>query len=460
MSPTEKEQEISEQIFRAYDIRGIYGKDLTPQVAELIGKGLGSYIGAGKTVAVGRDVRLSGPQLRNAVIRGLVSVGLRVIDLGIVTTPIFYWAIPQKGLDGGVMITASHNPPEWNGFKLCGEKGIIIGQGSGMEEIEEIVLKKKFAQTDVRNKPQTYRRILSEYAQFILSKIRIKKKLKVVLDPGNGASAIIAPKLFKQADCAVRVINQKPDGNFPSRGPEPKEETLHQLKTEVTKTGADFGVGYDGDGDRSVYVDDKGRVLTGDAVSVIFSKALIKKKGDKVVLDVSCSLALEESIIQNGGTPVVERVGRPYMMGRTLKEGAVFGGERSGHFYFPEIYGIDDGTFASLKMAEILSAGNLKLSELIDSIPKYYNSTFNVQSPDEHKFAVTKQTKMVFAEKGYKILDIDGVKASSSDGWILVRPSNTEPLIRVFVEGKTEAKLKQLLNLAKNIVEGEVRKFS
>jgi len=219
-------------------------------------------------------------------------------------------------------------------------------------------------------------------------------------------------------------------------------------------------VGYDGDGDRSVYVDDKGRVLTGDLVSAIFSKALIKKKGDKVVLDVSCSLALEEAITQNGGTPVVEKVGRPYMMGRTLREGAVFGGERSGHFYFPEIYGIDDGTFASLKMAEILSKGNLKLSDLIDSIPKYYNDTFNVPCPDEHKFTVTKQTKAVFKERKYKILDIDGVKASGSDGWILVRPSNTEPLIRVFVEGKTVEKLKQLLNLAKNVVKEEVRKAS
>jgi phosphomannomutase/phosphoglucomutase len=455
----EKEQDVNEQIFRAYDIRGIFEKDLTTQVAELVGKGLGSYIGLGKTVAAGMDVRLSGPQLKNAVMKGLLSVGLRVIDLGVVTTPIFYWAIPQKSLDGGVMVTASHNPPEWNGFKLCGENGIIIGQSSGMETIKEIVLEKKFTETAFGNKPQTYNQILDDYSNFVRSKIQIKTRLNVVLDPGNGASTIIAPKLF-QTYCAVRLINQKPDGNFPSRGPEPKEETLHQLKTEVTKTGADFGVGYDGDGDRSVYVDDKGRVLTGDAVSVIFSKALINKKGDKVVLDVSCSLALEESIIQNGGTPIVEKVGRPYMMARTLKEGAVFGGERSGHFYFPEIYGIDDGTFASLKMAEILSISDLKLSELIDSIPRYYNSTFNVQCPDKHKFAVTKKTEIFFAERGYKILDIDGVKASSSDGWILVRPSNTEPLIRVFVEGKTENRLKQLLNLAKKIVEEEVQKFS
>lgn len=447
-------------MFRAYDIRGIYGDDLTPQIAELIGKGLGSYIGTGKTVAVGRDVRLSGPQLKKAVTRGLLSVGLRVIDLGTVTTPVFYWAIPQEGLDGGVMITASHNPPEWNGFKLCKENGVIIGQGSGMEKIKEIVLKKKFTHTDVRNKPQKHSEVLSEYAHFILSKIKIKRKLKVVLDTGNGATGLIAPKLFKQTGCRVKVLNQKPDGAFPARGPEPKEETLQQLKAEVTKTGADFGVGYDGDGDRSVYVDDTGRVLTGDAVSVIFSKALIKKKGDRVIIDVSCSLALEESIKQNGGIPIVERVGRPYMMGRTLKERAVFGGERSGHFYFPEIYGIDDGTYASLKMTEILSMGNLKLSALIDSIPKYYNGTFNVRCPDEHKFAVTKQARTVFAEKGYKILEIDGVKASSSEGWVLVRPSNTEPLIRVFVEGKTEEKMKQLTNWVKNVVESGVRKFS
>jgi phosphomannomutase len=329
-----------------------------------------------------------------------------------------------------------------------------------MEEIKEIVLKKKFTHTDVRNKPQKHGGILSEYAHFILSKIKIKRKLRVVLDTGNGATGLIAPKLFKQTGCQVKVLNQRPNGAFPARGPEPKEETLQQLKAEVTKTGADFGVGYDGDGDRSVYVDDTGRILTGDVVSVIFSKALIKKKGDRVVYDVSCSLALEEAIRQNGGTPIVERVGRPYMMGRTLEERAVFGGERSGHFYFPEIYGIDDGTYASLKMAEILSMGDLKLSAIIDSIPKYYNGTFNVHCPDEHKFAVTKQARTVFAEKGYKILEIDGVKASSSEGWVLVRPSNTEPLIRVFVEGKTEERLKQLTSLAKNVVESGVRRFS
>jgi phosphomannomutase/phosphoglucomutase len=452
--------EISEQIFRAYDIRGIYDKTLTPQIAEIIGKGFGTYIGIGRALALGRDVRISSPQLKKGVEKGLVSVGIKVIDLGLVTTPIFYWAIPRMGLDGGVQVTASHNPPEWNGFKLCRAGGVIVGQGSGMEDVKEIALKKRFLQTAVRNKPQVYRQILSEYARFVLGKIKLKRKLKVVLDPGNGACGIIAPRLFRQTACKVKVINQKLDGSFPGRGPAPSEETLQRLKSEVIKMGADFGAAYDGDGDRSVFVDNKGRVLTGDMASVIFSKSLIKKKGDKVVLDVSCSAALEEEIIKNGGTAVVERVGRPYMMERTLREDAVFGGERSGHFYFPEIYGLDDGTFASLKMAEILSASNVKLSDLIDSLPKYYDSTFNIECPDEHKFAVTNRTKASFIDKGYKILEIDGVKASCNSGWILVRPSNTEPLIRVFAEGKTEGKLKRLLSLAKKVIEEEVRKVS
>jgi len=457
---TKAPQEISPQMFRAYDIRGIYNRDLTAQIAEQIGKGFGTFMGTKKTLAVGRDVRLSGPPLKNAVVEGLVSAGINVIDLGMVTTPIFYWAIPHLSLDGGVMVTASHNPPEWNGFKLCGKKGFIIGQGSGMEELKEVILRKKFAFTGVHGKPRPYNRILIEYAQFILNKIEIKKKLKVVLDTGNGACGVITPQLFRRVGCQVKALNQEPDGNFPAHGPAPSEETLQQLKEEVTKTGADFGAGYDGDGDRSVFVDDEGRILTGDVASIIFSKALIRKTGDRVVLDVSCSAALEEAIRQNGGTPIVERVGRPYMMERTLKEGAVFGGERSGHFYFPEIYGIDDGTYASLKMAEILSASDMKLSDLIDSIPKYFSSTFNIECPDEYKFVVTRRTKALFAEKGYKILEIDGVKASKSEGWILVRPSNTEPLIRVFVEGKTENKFKQLLNLAKEIVEEEVRRVS
>jgi len=458
MNATPQRNQISEHIFRAYDIRGIYGKDLTPQVAVLIGKGFGTYIGGvGKHLAIGRDVRLSGEALKKALVKGLLSVGCNITDLGLITTPVFYWAVAHLNRPGGVMITASHNPAGWNGFKLCREKGLIVGQGSGMEQIREIVAKKKFPRAAVPGKAETYD-ILDEYSRFILSKIKLGKKLKVVLDTGNGAAGITAPELFRQLGCEVDALNEELDGRFPSRSPEPTPEALQQLRVEVKKAGADFGVGYDGDGDRSVFVDDKGRILPGDIVSIIFAKAFIKKTGDRVVYDVSCSMGVEESIRASKGVPVVEKVGRPFMMQRVLSEKAVFGGERSSHFYFPEIYGIDDGTYTSLKMAEIISKSREPLSQMVDALPKYYSSTVNITCPDEHKFAVTQRTKIFFKEQGYKIVQIDGVKAYDTEGWVLIRPSNTEPLIRVFVEGKTRRKHEQLLSRAEKMLKEEIAK--
>jgi len=445
-------------MFRAYDIRGVYGKDMTIKIAEKIGMAFGTFIGAGKKLAIGRDVRRGGEQLRDAVVKGLVSTGCQVDDLGIVTTPILYFAIAHKVKDGGVMVTASHNPPEWNGFKLCRGKGVIVGQGTGMERIKEIITSEGFNKATRLGEIKSYEGIVNEYTDFVLKQIHIEKKLKVVLDTGNSVPAIVAPMLFRQTGYTVKVLNERLDGTFPSRSPEPNEESLQQLISVVKKTKSDFGVAYDGDGDRAVFVDDLGRILTGDLSTVVFAQALITKEKRKVVYDVSCSSAVEEAIRAKGGVPVVERVGRPFMMDRVLLEKAVFGGERSGHFYFPDIYGIDDGTFASLKMAEILSKADVPLSALIDRIPKYHASMENVPCPDEIKFSVTERLKTRFEAGGFQITAIDGVKAQDEEGWVLLRPSNTEPLIRIFAEGKTQDKLAQLLELATKMLKEEVER--
>jgi len=459
LNDTQQKNQISEHIFRAYDIRGVYGRDLTPQIAEQIAMSFGTFIGgAGKNLAVGRDVRLSGEELKKAVVKGLVSVGCNVMDLGLVTTPILYWTIAHLKRHGGVMVTASHNPPEWNGLKLCRERGLIVGQGFGMEELKEVVKRRKFVKPAALGKKETYDMIVGEYSKFVLDKIKLERKLKVVLDTGNGTAGIIAPKLFRQVGCEVTALNEELDGRFPSRSPEPTPEALQQLRAEVKKNDADFGVGYDGDGDRSVFVDDKGRILTGDVVSIVFARALIKKGWNRVVYDVSCSLGVEASIKASGGVPLVEKVGRPFMMERVLRENAVFGGERSGHFYFSDIYGIDDGTYASLKMAEIISKGGESFSQMVDTVPQYYSSTVNMACPDEHKFKVTERTKEFFEKLGFKIILIDGVKAYDEEGWVLMRPSNTEPLIRVFVEGKTKRKHGQLLSLARKVLKEEIER--
>jgi phosphomannomutase/phosphoglucomutase len=447
-----------EHMFRAYDIRGIYGKDLTLEIAEKIGMAFGTFIGAGKKLAVGRDIRKGGEQLRNAVVKGLVSTGCEVEDLGVVTTPILYFAIAHRKKNGGVMVTASHNPAEWNGLKLCREKGLIVGQGSGIEQVKEIIKGGKYAQPAKRGKSETCEGIINEYSSFVLSQISLKKKLKVILDTANSVPGIVAPKLFRQLGCEIVVLNEKLDGTFPGRSPEPKEESLQQLMQEVKKLKADLGVGYDADGDRAVFVDDLGRILTGDFASIVFARALISRQKHKVVIDVSCSSALEEAVKKSGGIPIIERVGRPFMMNGVLRENAAFGGERSGHFYFPHIYGLDDGTFASLKMAEILSKSKIPLSQIIDEIPKYPSTTLNVPCADEIKFKVVDNLKSKFQARGFQILDIDGVKAQNTNGWVLLRPSNTEPLIRIFAEGKTQASLTELLDLAKKMLKEEVER--
>jgi phosphomannomutase/phosphoglucomutase len=446
---------VPAHIFRAYDIRGIYGKDLTPPIAETIGKGFGTFLGTGKNLAVARDIRNGGEQLKNAMVKGLVSTGCNIVDYGITTTPIFYFGIASQNRDGGAMTTASHNPAEWNGFKLCREKGVIVGQGSGVEEIQQIITNKKFAEPPKKGNIETYVGVVDEYADFVLDKIHIERKLSVVLDTGNSVSGIVAPKLFKEIGCNVKIINEELDGTFPSHSPEPNETSLQQLIGEVKKAKVDLGVGYDGDGDRAVFVDDKGRLLTGDLSSIIFAQDLITENNRKVVIDVSCSSALEDAIRAKKGIPIVERIGRPFMMTRVLHEQAVFGGERSGHFYFPHIYGLDDGTFASLKMTEILSRSNMPLSEMIDRIPKHFSTTKNVPFPDEHKFQTIKRLKPKLEKMGFNILDIDGVKAQEKTGWVLLRPSNTEPLIRIFAEAKTQERLTELLELAQEMLKEE-----
>jgi len=448
-----------EHMFRAYDIRGIYGKDLTIDIAQKIAMSFGTYLGGGKELAVGRDIRIGSEQLKKAVVKGLASTGCQTVDLGIVTTPILYFSIAHKNKHGGVMVTASHNPPEWNGLKLCRDKGIIVGQGTGIEQIKDIIKKRKFIRAAKPGRTKPYKGIVKEYAGFVLDKVSVEKKLKVILDTGNSVAGIVAPKLFKQESCRVKVLNEKLDGTFPGRSPEPNDAALQQLINVVKKTHADFGVGYDGDGDRAVFVDNLGRILSGDFTSIIFAQYLITKTKRKVVIDVSCSSVLEEAIKAKGGVPIVERVGRPFMMDRVLKEKAVFGGERSGHFYFPDIYGLDDGTFASLKMAEILSQVDAPLSSMVDQIPKYYSSTVNVPCLDEIKFQIIEPLKTKFEKRGFKILDIDGVKAQNEEGWVLLRPSNTEPLIRIFAEGKTEHKLTQLSELAQKTLKKEVERF-
>jgi phosphomannomutase/phosphoglucomutase len=438
-----------DSVFRAYDIRGVFGEDLTEEVATRIGAAFATFLGEDKEVLVARDVRLSGEKLRKALVSGLVS-GCDVTDIGIVPTPLLYFAVNRLQKDAGIMITASHNPPEWNGFKAFSRKGCIYGKD--MEKVKQIAkevdlerLRKK------RVRLSSYKGIIQEYMDFVANKIEIRRKLKVVADTANGTCGLVAPSLFTRLGCKILTLNQNPDGTFPAHLPEPKEETLGELKREVVKNKADLGVGYDGDGDRAVFVDEKGNVIPGDVTLLIFAKDVLQKsKGAKIVYELSCSMAVEEYVKELGGIPIVERVGHTFIMDRMIEEKALFGGEKSSHFYFSECYGVDDAVFASLRMAEILSKTSEKLSEMVDSLPKYHSIyEKNFECPDNLKFVVIEKLRSRFKDYGLTILDMDGVKLLDKDGWVLLRPSNTEPIIRVSAEARTEEKLKELYGFAK-----------
>ncbi|MEM3824249.1 MAG: phosphomannomutase/phosphoglucomutase [Candidatus Bathyarchaeia archaeon] len=437
-----------ESIFRAYDIRGIFGKQLTEDIATVLGAAMGVFWGKSKEVVVGRDIRLSGETLRNALVSGL-SFNCNVVDVGVVPTPLVYFAINHLEKDAGVMITASHNPPGWNGFKLFKRNGCVYGgEMAKIKELVKIIDFKKFGGR--KRKVMKYERVFEDYTDFVLDKIRIDRNVSVVADTANGVCGMLVPSLFRRLGCSIITLNEKPNGRFPAHLPEPKEETLGELKQKVVKAKADFGVGYDGDGDRAVFVDDKGRIIPGDLALMVFAEdALKRESGGKIVYELSCSMAVEEFVRKHGGIPIVERIGHVFIMDKMISEKALVGGETSSHFYFLECNGMDDAIFASLKMAEILSKRSERLSEIVDSLPKYPSiHEKNFECPDQLKFAVIEKLGAKFRDYGLKFLDVDGIKLLDEDGWVLLRPSNTEPLIRVSAEAKTEEKLEELYQFA------------
>jgi phosphomannomutase/phosphoglucomutase len=438
-----------DNLFRAYDIRGVFPKQLDEDAATILGLAFAQFLGKGGEVVVGRDARLSGERLRNGLVSGLLSGGCNVSDLGIVSTPMLFFAVSQLRKDAGVMITASHNPPEWNGFKLFSQTGCIYGDKMArIKEIAQTIRLDRLGKN--QGKKGSRVDIFRDYASLVSSKIHVARKLSIVADTANGVCGLFVPSLFKRQGCEILTLNEKPDGRFPAHQPEPKESTLGELKRRVVESKADFGVGYDGDGDRAVFVDETGRLIPGDLALLIFADDVLQRqKGAKVVCELSCSMAVEEYVKARGGTPIVERVGHTFIMDRMTSENAALGGEKSSHFYFAETKGGDDAIFASLRMAEILSKSPKKLSELFDALPQYpsiYEENFPCS--DDAKFHVIEKLKSKFKSEGRSFLGIDGIKLVDETGWVLMRPSNTEPIIRVSAEAKTKEKLKELYAFA------------
>ncbi len=399
-------------IFRAYDIRGIYGSDLTLEVAESIGKAFGTSIGGGK-IAVGRDCRLSSQDLRNSLALGLSSVGCSVIDVGMVPTPILYFALHHLKTAGGIMITGSHNPADYNGFKLCRGTATLFG-----EEIQELHRMIDAGSFRAGAGSIIEKWITDDYVRFVKKKIKIKRNLKVVVDAGNGAAGPVAVRLFSELGCDVIPLYCEPDGRFPNHHPDPTvDSALADLIAKVKSEKADFGVAYDGDGDRAGFVDDSGA---------------------------------------HGGVPIMYRTGHSFIKKKMKEEKAVLAGEMSGHFFFADDYlGYDDAVFASLRMAALLSRSKQRLSEMVSSIPKYESTPeIRVRCPEDIKFAVVEGIVERF-KKTNEVITVDGARIQFGDGWGLVRASNTEPALILRFEAKTKERLSDI----RGIVESELRKY-
>jgi phosphoglucosamine mutase len=433
---------MSENIFRAYDIRGVYRKELTLDFAEKVGRSFGTFLGGNGTVVMSRDARHGGPEIQAAVSRGLNKAGLDTIDIGMLPTPAANYHTARIGATAGVIISASHNPPEYNGIRF--RKGDGAGYPECIEDVKEMYLNSSWREA---KKPGNHgstsnKKVVEEYLNHIVAKTKMGRLMKVIVDPGNGAASGVGARLFKKLGCSVTAINDFPDGGFPGRSAYPNEKTLGGLQTEVKKQRADFGVAYDGDADRAVFVDDEGSVKSAEAIGAVLAKEILNRKKGVVALNVDCSMSVEEAVKSNGGTVKRIRVGDVFLAD-AVKEGAVFAMESSSHFVVPNYFGFDDGIAVSAYLAQILSGTKEKLSELTARIPKYPVVRKTMAVPDDKKFKAVERLAEMFKER--RPLTIDGVKVNYPNGWTLVRVSNTQPLLRLTAEGRTQAEAKRMM---------------
>jgi phosphomannomutase/phosphoglucomutase len=396
---------------------------------------------------VGRDPRLTSPTLQSALISGLTASGCKVIDIGLAATPLVYFSSIHYGVKGGVMVTASHNPPEYNGFKLC-RGGVSYSYETGIGEVERRIKKSDFrlVSWDKTGKIES-QNIIPDYVERVLKGRRLEKPLRVVVDFGNGSCGF-AEEILRKLGCEVKVLFGEPDGRFPNHIPNPLlEETLKTLRETVLGWKADLGIAFDGDGDRVGFIDDKGRVVRGDQVLILFAREILSKyPGEKIIFNVLCSKAVIEEIKTLGGKPLMVRVGHSYVHEALLRENAPLAGELSGHFYFgKEYYGYDDAIYAALRMVELVSRVDESFSSLLDNVPTYVASPeIRIKCPDEVKFKIVEEFKRRLQSQNYNLITVDGVRVEVKDGWGLVRASNTEPALVLRFEALSQSKLKEL----------------
>lgn len=440
------ETRINKNIFRLYDIRGEVHKELTSDVINIIGKAYGTYMksmGYG-TVTVGRDNRASSSDFFSCLSEGIISTGCNVIDLRIVTTPMLYFSLFHLKPDGGVMITGSHNPPEYNGLKICVDKNTIYGA-----EIQKIrkICEDNYFHEGIGKIEETD--IITPYKECLFKKFQFKKKIKVVVDGGNATAGIVAPRLLEKLGCDFIPLYCDLDSRFPNHHPDPTiPENLTDLINAVKENKADLGIAFDGDADRIGIVDEKGSIIWGDKLLILYSREILKRHpGASVIFEVKCSQTLHDDIKKNGGKPIMCATGHSIIKNRMKEEKALLAGEMSGHMFFAdEYFGYDDAVYAACRIIRILSESDCSLSEMLEDLPKTFTTPeIRVECADDKKFEVVKKVAADL-KKDFKAIEIDGVRVVFEHGWGLVRASNTQPVLVLRFEGDSQANLDYIQN--------------
>lgn len=429
------------EIFREYDIRGIAGKDLTEETVELLGLGIGTMLRrlGRQRITLGRDCRPSSDPFRNAIAAGLTATGISVVDIGVVPTPLLYYSIHKLESDGGVMITGSHNPPEYNGFKTCVGSDSVYGEQ--IQDIFKIIQSRDFIKGT--GKVSTVD-VVAPYRQYILDHIKVSRPIRVALDCGNGTASPIAPDLIALLGCDVTRLFCEMDGRFPNHHPDPTlVENLRDLQTAVSSKKLELGIAFDGDADRIGVIADDGRIVWGDILLALYARSILKETpGATFISEVKCSMNLYRDIEKHGGRAIMWKTGHSLIKAKMKEEKAVLAGEMSGHMFFADRYfGYDDAIYAACRLLELLADSPASLSEMLSDLPPtVVTPEIRVQCDDDKKFLVVEKVKSYFQQR-QQVIDVDGARIVFPRGWGLVRASNTQDVLVMRFEADTQDNL-------------------
>ncbi len=438
---------LPNHIFREYDIRGLVADELTPEVAEAVGRAFGGFaiekLGRAPTVAVGYDNRPSSPALQQGLVRGLLSTGANVVNLGLVPTPTVYWSEKVLETDASIQITGSHNPPEWNGIKMTLEAASVYGAA-----IQE--LKRRILESDAPDGEGTevVEAVLDRYRDDVVKRFDLPRPVKIVVDCGNGTGAVVAVELLEALGAEVIPLYCESDGTFPNHHPDPTvDEYLVDMIDLVKGEGAELGIGFDGDADRIGAIDEKGNVVRGDILLLLFGLDILAKQGpgQKLVFDVKCSQVLPDEFRKAGGEPIMWKTGHSLMKEKMRETGAPIGGELSGHICFADSYfGFDDALYDACRLIDLVARSGRSLSEMVADFPRFESTPeLRIEVPEERKFSVVAAAQEHF-RKTHEVIEVDGARVLFGDGWGLLRASNTQPVIVARYEAKTSERLQEI----------------